>query len=334
MGMVLLRMRFLLLSALASIALLVPIIVSAQSFGGTAPLTLTTSPQYPAPYGQAIINPLSDTLDLASVTFVLSVNGKEFYRGNAKPVAVTLGAAGSMTNVKGTITGGGTSYSQTLSIQPEDVALVVEPISSAPPLYLGKPLVPLEGNVRIIAVANLRTSSGAALDPNTLSYSWTVDGIAVTASSGIGKASVIAKSPLQYRASDISVAVTSPDGSLVGGAALTLSPEEPTLRIYENDPLLGIRFDHALSGSYAISGSEVALYGAPYSFPTSAGNPLLQWFLNGSSAQTGAGITLRPTGTGSGTANISVTSSSGDSTVAASLSLSFGSSSSTNIFGL
>ncbi len=307
-----------------------------SAFAQSAPpaFTISASPQYPVPYGTVSIVPASNLLDLSSGTFVVSVNGAEIYRGNAQPVAVTLGAGGSVTNVTGTFITGSTNYSQQLTIIPQDVALVVEPIASVPPLYLGKPLEPLEGSSRIVAVANMRTKDGTALDPTTLSYAWTIDGTAITSSSGIGKASIIAASPLQYRASTVSVVVTSPDGTLVGGDSVALNPQEASVRLYANNPLMGIRFDRALAGAIALTGTEESLYAATYSLPTSSGNPLLQWFLNGTSAQSGALITLRPTGQGAGTANVSLTATAGATTASANLSLSFGSNSGTNLFGL
>jgi hypothetical protein len=127
----------------------------------------------------------------------------------------------------------------------------------------------------------------------------------------------------------------SQDGSLVGGASLSLTPQEPSVRIYENDPLLGLRFDRTLTSAYTIGGTEATLFAAPFSLPITNGSPLVQWFLNGNRAQTGNLITLRPSGSGEGTAALSLTASAaGDGMATAALSLSFGASSSTNFFGL
>lgn len=321
--------------ALLGAALLSPASTLAQAVGSTDPLTISVSPQYPVPYGQVVLSPISNALDLSTVTFVVVAGGKEVYRGNAKPVAITLGGAGILTSVRATISSAQGSYSQSLSIRPQDVALVVEPIASAPVLYPGKPLTPLEGTARVVAVANLRTSGGAQIAPNTLSYSWTVDGAQVGSASGIGKNSISVESPLQYRAGDVSVVVASPDGALVGGAATSLKAQDPVVRVYENNPLLGIRFDHALSGSYTLTGTEISLYGAAYSFPTRAGAPTLQWFVGGASQQSGPAITLRPTGQGVGSANISLTAAAGQYVRAATgLSLSFTIRESTNFLGL
>ena len=322
------------------IAILLPVVAGAQSLGdlgGTgSSFTLSMAPQYPAPYSKATLSFLSSSLDLINATVTVSANGKKIYKGSVQPVAVTLGRGGSVVNVTATISSGGVNYSQTLSIQPQEVVLIAEPVSSAPPLYPGKPWVPLEGSVRVVAVANLKNANGSkSLDPATLAYAWTVDGMQIANSSGIGKEAIMVASPLQYRERTVSVAVMSTGGSLVGGDSFSFSSLEPSVRIYENDPLLSIRYDHALSNRYAIAGAESTLYAAPFSFPTTNGAPLLQWFLNGATAQTGNSITLRPTGSGEGDASLSLVASAGAYTTAtANLSLSFGSKPGSNFFGL
>ncbi len=263
------------------------------------------------------------------------VAGKNIYKGTVHPLAIPLGKAGSVTKVSVTVSSGGTDYPQTLSIQPQDVALVAEPIASTPPLYPGKSSVPFEGDVRVVAVANLRGTNGKTFDPALLSYTWSVDGAEIANSSGIGKETIIVASPLQYRAREVSVAVTSSDGSVVGGADLSLSATDPVVRIYENDPLLGIRFERAILGGYAIPGTESTLYAAPFGLPITNGPPFVQWFLNGTAAQAGNSTTLRPTGNGQGNASLSAVASFGSYTkTAADLSLSFGTNPGLNLFGL
>ena len=213
-------MRFELFTIFA-IALILPIVASAESFGslgdiGGDAFTFSVSPQYPSPYGQATVSFLSSSIDLANATLAVSVGGKQIYQGSVRPVFITLGKAGGVTGVTATISSVGVNYSQMISIQPQDVTIIAEPTSSAPPLYPGKPLVPLEGGVRIVAMANLKNAGGASLDPGTLSYAWTVDGTRIANSSGIGKKSIMVASPLQYRARDVSVACMSANGGLFG----------------------------------------------------------------------------------------------------------------------
>lgn len=326
------------LSLFALLALTLPLIASAQALGTVpvgVPFAVSVEPQYPLPHSAATLSVLSDSIDLSGATLTVTVVGTQVYKGNVQPTSVSLGRAGSITKAVVTITAGGVNRSQTVNIQPQDVVLIAEPIASVPPLYPGKPAVPLEGSVRMVAVADLRGAAGKATNPGGYSYAWAVDGALVAASSGIGKSVLIVASPLQYRQRDVSVVVRSADGTLQGGASLSLTPQEPSVRVYENDPLLGIRYDRALADAHAITGAETTLYAAPFSFPTLPAAPSIQWFLNGEAAQAGPLITLRPAGSGEGTARLSLTATGGQSTTAAAdFSLSFKSSAPANLFGL
>lgn len=321
--------------ALLALVTLAPLPAAAATIGSVAPFTLTMNPQYANPGGTVTLTPLSSTMDLANATFTVLVNGKQVYSGNASPANVTVGPAGAVTTIKANIISGGATYSQTLSVVPQDVSLVVEPIASAPTFYPGKSSVPYEGAVRLVALANFETAAGKPVDPSALSYSWTVDGTKDASLSGIGKSAVTVASPLQYRRRTVSVAITNSDGSLAGGASLNFSAQDPTVRLYEDDPLLGVRFDNALTGSYRIPSSEGALFAATFGFPTSTGAPSQEWFLNGGAAQAGPIITLRPTGSGQGTATLTFSAKAGLYTTASQpLLVVYGSSSNTGLFGL
>lgn len=321
------------------LALLLPSGAMAQLLGNTedpsTSFTMGASPEYPAPYSKATVSFVSSFLNLANASVSVSVDGKEMYSGAVRPVAVTLGRAGKAVEVSATVSYNGSEYTQTLTLRPQDVVLIAEPLASAPALYPGKPRIPLEGTVRIVAIANVRNSEGAVVNPATLSYAWKVDETQLINSSGIGKTAIMVGSPLQHRGREVSVVVTNTSATLTGGASLSVLSEEPSVRVYENDPLLGIRFERSLSGRYAIGSTESTLFAAPFSFPTKGGQPLIEWFLNGSFAQSGNSITLRPSGSGEGTASLSVVASSGEYLKATNiLPLSFGQTPRTSFFGL
>ncbi|MDO8624324.1 MAG: hypothetical protein Q7R54_03125 [bacterium] len=324
------------LRSLGVVGVLLPITAFAQfGIGSTEALSLVLSPQYPRPGGTVVVTPQSGLLDLANSTMSISVNGKNVYSGNPKAVAVSLLSVGNTTNIIVSVTSGGKLYSKTLSLKPGDVSLIIEPLASAPALYVGKSLVPQSGTVRIVAVADLRTSPTSRSDPDTLSYTWTVGGATLANASGVGQSSIVLPTPLAYRSETISVVVQNRAGTVMGGDEITLSPQNSTMRLYVNDPLQGILFDRALAGSYTITGSETSIIAIPYSLSISRGLPALQWFLNGRAAESGPIITLRPEGSGRGSASLSVTATpaSGAESISAELSLIFGSLGS-NLFGL
>lgn len=303
---------------------------------GVPTFTLSISPQYPAPYSTAIITPLSTVLDLSVTTMTVLVNGTSTYQGNVQPFPAKIGAPGAKTNISVTLTSGGVKYTQGLTFTPGDVALIKEPRSTSHPLYPGKPLVPLAGSVRVVAIPDFRTSAGVRISPTALAYTWTVDNTLLQNASGIGKDSLVATVPLQYRERTVSVVVKTQDGTQVGGGSVSVAGTEPSVRVYENDPLLGIRFDRALSGTFSIGEAEVSLFGVPYSFSTEGALPSLSWLLNGSQAQQGNMLTLRPQGSGQGNASLSFSAQKKSTfeSAAANLSVSFGNTGGGGIFGL
>jgi len=313
-----------------------PTLAGAQALGGVAtPFTLSVAPNNPVPYGRVTVTPVPNQIDIANATMTVIVGGKKVASGNAGPATITLGAPGVPVVVVVRLTSAGGVYTQQVIITPQGVVLVAEPLSSAPPLYKGKSLVPIGGSVRVVAVADMRTTGGKRLDPDTLSYAWTVDDVDFPGASGIGRKTAIIDSPLLYRSQSVVVTVVSQDGRQAGGASIYLAAADPSVRIYERDPLLGIRFDHALSSTYVLQGAEVTLYAGLFSFPTALRAPSLQWFVNGMLAETTNLITLRPTGSGEGTASLSANGSSGGEAIASTnLTVSFGSASGGNLFGL
>ena len=307
----------------ASLALLAPALAFAQLGTPLSPFTVSADPVAPAAHSSVTLTPVSGDIDITAATMTVSVNGTQTYSGNAVPVVVTLGAAGATATIVVRVETARGTYRQTLTL---------------PPFYRGKPLVPLGGSVRVVAVADLRTAAGVQLDPSSLSYAWTIDGSEAIGGSGIGKRVLIVDSPLQYRTRTVEVSVASPDGVRRGAAAIELAASDPTMRIYERDPLIGIRFDRAQGDSYALSGSEATFYAAPFSFPTALRAPALSWYVGGALSQTGNLITLRPTGGGQGQTTVSVTGASGGSldapAASAALTVSFGNAGGGGLFGL
>jgi hypothetical protein len=307
--------------------------VAHAQLGTTDPLTLTLDPDYPRPYQIVTVTPESTLIDLSASTVTFSVNGKIVQSGSGgESVSVAVGGPGTVTNITVTVTNNGQKYTKSISIRPADVSLVVEPTSTNHPFYEGASLIGSEGRVRIIAVPDLRTAKGAQIPPASLVYTWKNNDQVLESSSGIGKSVLTATAPVRYRNSVITLTVSSQDSSVVGQAQVAIVPRDPLIRIYENDPLLGPRFDTALPNSVSLAGSEDTYRAVPYYFTSI---PSLTWDVNGSPSQSGQDITVRPSGNGQGTAVLGVTGSSGTlgQSANSTLSITFGKTSS-GLFGL
>jgi hypothetical protein len=308
--------------------------VYAQSVAPVEPLTVVFSPQYPTPYQKITLVPSSTLFDIAASTITVTVNGTPLYKGSGgQSVDVTLGGPGTVTNITVTAVAAGQTYTQKVTIRPASVALVVEPVSTTFPFYKGRGLVGSEGDVRLIAVPDLRTSSGQAVDPSKLVYTWNLGDKILQSDSGIGKNVLSASAPVRYRDADIILTVQTQDQSIVAQAETIVTPVDPFVRIYRNDPLLGPLFDIALSGAISLNGSEDTYRGVPYYFSET---PALNWTVNGNDSGTSPDITVRATGNGQGTARLGFAASQSDTHQSAdsALSILFGNKQSLGIFGL
>lgn len=274
--------------------------IAQAQIGTTESLSITINPDYPRPYQIVTVTPESTLIDLSASTVTFSVNGKVVQEGTGgESASIAIGGPGVTTTIVVTATNNGQKYTKSVVIRPADVALILEPTSTTHPFYEGASLIGNEGRVRIIAVPDLRTSSGTPIPASSLVYTWRNGEQILQGSSGIGKSVLTATAPVRYRDTVITVTVSSQDSSVVGQASVFVSPRDPVMRIYENDPLLGTRYEKALPDSIELTENEATYRAVPYYFTST---PSITWAVNGTPSQTGRDITVRPSGNGKGTA--------------------------------
>jgi len=308
-----------------------PVFASAQ-FVGTEPLEIAISPLYPRPGDTITVTPNSTLIDLSASDITISVNGKVINTTTGtESTAVTLGTAGKTTFIRVTAVSAGQTYTKTLSILPAEVSLVVEPISTAHPFYRGASLVASEGRVRLVALPDFRSSTGASISPSGLVYSWKLGDQQLQSSSGIGKSVLTALAPLRYRDVVVTLTVTTTDGAIVAQTSTLVAPVDPIVRIYRNDPLLGTLYSKALPPVFTLRSSEETFRAVPYYFATL---PSLSWDVNGTPSELNRDITVRSTGTGSGNAYLAVNAKGVRVSATSATTLTFGQSSVGGFFGL
>jgi|CXWL01.1.fsa_nt_gi hypothetical protein len=304
--------------------------VHAQVPSTNSSISVTISPQNPRPFDQITVTVSSNLVNLSAGTISISKDGTVVSEGSRSTV-IQMGGAGTKTTVSIKATVNGTVHTKTIVIRPAEVALVLEPDTTAHPFYEGGLLVAPESRVRLIALADLRTSAGARVPEAQLSYVWKFGTKTLNDQSGLGKSVLTATSPVRYRDAEISVTVSTQDGLQKATASTFVSSITPLVRIYRSDPLAGTLFDQALSGSYTLTSSEETFKAVPYFF---GAVPSYAWQLNGNASGSSSLVTVRTTNAQKGTALLGVSAivpSSGEQTQSR-LTLQFGSGA-TNIFG-
>jgi hypothetical protein len=316
---------------LAVIALMLAAPVHAQ-FASNDPLTVTITPENPKPYDTVTVTPESTLVDLSAAKITVSVNGKVIENGGGvQSVPVTVAGPGQKTSITVSASVGGQTYTQQIALRPADVSLVLDPVSTTHPFYLGAALTAPQGRVRVIALADLRSSPGARLNPASLVYTWKWGDKVLADQSGIGRSQLDVTAPVRYRDAQITVTVTNVDSTIVAESSTVISPVDAVALIYRNDPLRGPDFDQAYSSSFSMTSQEEAFRGVAYYFGTP---PSLAWSVNGQSASNDSEVTVRATGSGEGNATLSLAANTSDTGQSASrdLSIRFGAKS-TNLFG-
>lgn len=295
-------MRMLKISMMVA-ALLFALPVAAQYSTQDEPISFVLTPSYPRPYQSVTVSPRSSLIDLTASTVTISVNGVAVQKGTGTQAAtVTVGGVGETTKITVSVKGpDGKTYTTSTSVRPADVSLVVEPNTTVHPLYQGLPLVASEGSVRLVAIADLRTSVNKPIDPSTLVYQWKLGSKILTSASGIGRSVLVATAPIRYRDADITLTVSSPDSSIVAEAKTTITPVDPVVRIYSFDPLLGPDYDHAIGASFSLLTTEASFRAVPYFF---AAPPTIEWSVSGTAQNAQKDITVRSTGNGQGSASL------------------------------
>lgn len=299
--------------------------------GGTLALYLVPAAPGPDETVSASIANYSTDLSRADVSWYL--DGSLMKEGTGAKTFIfktgRLGAPMTLLVIVKTFEGAILQHSET--IRPAAVDLVWEAGGYTPPFYEGKTLYATGGTVRVIALPQMIDDTGAVLDPRTLVYTWKENSRVVDGASGYGKQVFSFTNTIPLRPTTVSVDVSSLDGTLDGSAELTLSPGQPALALYEDDPLQGILYNKALSAA-ALRNASINLAAVPYFInAASPSDPRLvwNWTLNGAplAGQTGPVVAFAEPAGAAGTAAVGVGVSSTEEiyqTASANVSLTFG----------
>lgn len=130
----------------------------------------------------------------------------------------------------------------------------------APLFYRGHTVATAQSQIKVVAVV---TWSGS--ETKDLNFQWQRDGQVLSRSSGLGKDNITFTSGKTGETHQIEVQVIDKKG-LRQSASTEIKIGQPTLVIYQNDPLIGINYGRAISGDLNLSQPEISLQAEPYFF--------------------------------------------------------------------
>lgn len=298
-------MRLMRQVALAAVFLLAPIAVSADLLPTFSTIELGMTPQYPRPGETVTLTAVDYSGNANSTVYIWSVDDTVVLSGiGAKTLSIPAGAAGSAQTVSVIAEENGSAEgAATAIVRPADVDLVWEAETLVPPFYIGRPLPNGGSTVRVLAVPHI-ILNGIEASPNTLIYTWKENSASLGNQSGYGKSSIVLTPPAFSQSFTVSVHVQTTDGTGAADGGVTIQPQNPTAIVYENAPLLGIKFNSAIANSFPFPGDELSFTAFPL-FVSAADALAYHWTLDGQAFDVNpekpGDVTFRKVGSGTGT---------------------------------
>lgn len=263
-------------------ALLAPAGVFAQiATFDTTPISLTMSPENPAPGETVQLSISSYALDLNRSTVTWKAGGKVLTSGEGiTQTSVSAGAIGSVTDISVEVTSetGQVGYADA-RIAPSDMQILWTSDSYVPPFYKGKKVA--GPNAKISAYAVVQFSSGTrAIPEKDIVYTWYRGNTLLSTISGRGKSRATLTGPV-FGSETFRVVAESVDHSHYAEANLVITAQEPQLKLYENHPLFGTLYHRAFVGAVNTVEKELKVTAVPYFAHTASSNALsYEWSVN------------------------------------------------------
>lgn len=245
--------------------LLVPFVAHAQFAlpGSAGVVRISMVPANPGPRQQVTLVLESALIDLPSSAIAWRVDGSA--REGGERITITTGKLGSSMNVSAAVTTkDGSLVTADLDIMPTEVDLLYDSDTYVPPLYGGRALPSAGSTVRLQAIPHFVKPSGAEIAARDITFSWTRNGQLLSSLSGKGRSSITVPAPYLYGSDTVSVEARSADDAFAGTASVIIPSIEPIVRLYQDHPLFGLRFDKALGTTTALSDREMTFAAIPF----------------------------------------------------------------------
>lgn len=250
----------------------------------TTPVTLTLSPEYPAPGETVHLSVSSYALDINRSTIVWKAGDTVIREGEGESQAtITAGDVGSVTTITVAITSeSGQIGTAEARIAPSDIQILWSSDSYVPPFYKGKKIA--GPSAKIDAYARVEFSNGTrTIAEKDIIYTWYRGNTELSTVSGRGRSRVTLAGPV-FGTETFRVVAESVDKSQYAVGNLVITAQESELKLYENHPLYGILYHRAFVGDVNTVEKELQVTAVPYFAHTKNPHSLsYEWAVNDSS---------------------------------------------------
>lgn len=243
-------------------------------------VVLNINPRYPKANEEvtASVSTFTTNLNNARISWIL--NGETVLEGiGRKTFSFNVGDLDFQTNLEVKIeTINGSVINKKITISPSDIDLLWQGYDVyVPPFYKGRSIAPIEGSVKVVAIPSNQNLAG-------FNYKWKRDNKNRPESSGYEKNYFICENTYLENKDNVEVVVSDLLGNGIGSNKVTIDLSNPKIIFYEKDPILGMKWENALTDGFIVNKEGDTLVAEPYFFAKkdlSSSNYSFKWFLNG-----------------------------------------------------
>ncbi|MDO8572803.1 MAG: hypothetical protein Q7S11_03495 [bacterium] len=292
------------------IALLQKKLVNAQI---SQSVEVKITPEYPGPNEDVTVEIISYQTDLQRAKITWESGGKTLATGFGviKQTIRTKNAGVRTTLAISISTHEGLFISKNVSVTPIELEMHWETSSYTPPFYRGKALPSPKSEIKIVALPNFIDTNKNTVSEKNLVYIWRAQNGTIL-NQGYGKSYAYTPAPdgIGFER-PIDVDVSSLNNTLRSKKRFYIKAFSPLVQFYEDNPLLGVMYDHALLQEVVLLNDEIALRGEPFFFSQThknTGKLVYQWAQNGKSIanESGSSIILRKESPSEGSSRINL----------------------------
>lgn len=255
-------------------------------------VTLNISPESPGPFENVSVSLSSFAFDLNKSEIKWVLDGKTSLLGfGKKDFTFKSGDIGSATTLDIIIIRGETQINKKIIIRPAGLDLLWQAVDShTPPFYKGKALPSTEGQVKVVAVPNIR-SNGTRVADKDIVYNWKLNYKTMQSASGYGNSSFVFRNDSLNDVEVVRVQASTVKQGATAQGSLSVTPQKPLIAFYENNPLKGINYRQAIQGTIALENPEMSIRAEPYFFSLKGknmGTLRFKWLVNNEEISTPA----------------------------------------------
>lgn len=307
-------------TTLRKISIVLPILVCAclyffvmthDAFAQTTPVSIEVSPRYPTPGETVRAKFYAPSLDRDTSLIAWNLNGEvlqQEYSGTE--LTFTAGEVGQVLVLSVTAEDAkGKRVSGEVTLYVSDIVLVWEGKTYAPPFYQGRPMHSPGASVSFVALPTVVDSKGNVYKNDDLIYLWYTTKSSVPTISGKGKHSVVLQNDQPFTTFSVRLEIKDPQGTMRIQKHYAIPTEQPKVLLYEDVPLVGVRYDRAIGKTFGIFDRETTVVAEPYHISaTSRTDTILNyaWTIAGETYTKPGSIALGSDGVGYGSTYVSL----------------------------